>query len=126
MRTTEAQRQLRKSIEEKVDRFLQQKILRMSALYSTFNGSELMQKIKRAVIHEVAENLPDVTEKVVEQIEGSIDFKKIVVNRVEQFDMEKLEALILQIARRELRAIELLGGVLGFLIGLVQVALLLL
>ncbi len=123
MRTVEAQQQLRKRIEEQVDHFLQTRVLRISRLYSTFNGSEIIQKVKRAVINEVADILPDVTEKMVEQIEGSIDFKQIVVDRVEQFDLEKLESLILQIARRELQAIEILGGVLGFLIGVMQLVL---
>ena len=37
--------------------------------------------------------------------------------------LEKLESLVLQVASRELRAIEILGGVLGIVIGLGQVAL---
>ena len=39
--------------------------------------------------------------------------------------MAKLEAIVLQIASRELRFIVVLGGVLGFLVGLAEVALLL-
>ncbi|RMF91881.1 MAG: DUF445 family protein [Nitrospinota bacterium] len=124
MRTPESQQQLRQNLEKKIDHFLQTKVLRIAALYSTLNGLEILQKMKRAIITEVVAMLPDVTERVIAQIEESIDFKQIVVDRIEQFDMEKLETLILQIARRELQAIELLGGVLGFLIGVVQVVLL--
>ena len=42
-----------------------------------------------------------------------------MVKKIEEFDLEKFEAIVLEIAARELRAIEILGGVLGFGIGLV-------
>ena len=48
----------------------------------------------------------------------------LVTAKVAAFPVERLEELILQVASRELRAIEILGAVLGLLIGLVQVLLL--
>jgi uncharacterized membrane protein YheB (UPF0754 family) len=46
---------------------------------------------------------------------------RLVEEKVGAFAIEKLEALILEVANRELRAIVVLGGVLGVLIGLAQV-----
>lgn len=48
------------------------------------------------------------------------EIKKIVVSKVLSFDMQKLEVLAYALARNELRRIEQLGGLLGFLIGLLQ------
>lgn len=46
--------------------------------------------------------------------------REIVEERVNSFEIEGLERLVLEVAGRELRHIELLGAVLGGLIGLVQ------
>ncbi len=47
---------------------------------------------------------------------------KLVEEKINSYDISGLEALILQVAHTELRYIELAGGVLGFIIGLVQAA----
>ncbi len=57
-------------------------------------------------------------------IERGLDVRRIVTEKVAAFPVPRLEQLVLEVARRELRAIEFLGGLLGVLIGLAQVALL--
>ena len=54
-----------------------------------------------------------------------LDVPTLVEKKVAAFSVAKLETLILEVASRELRAIEVLGGVLGVLIGLAQVGFLL-
>ena len=46
----------------------------------------------------------------------------MVRERIEELDLDALEQMVLAIAKSELRAIEILGGVIGFVIGLVQAA----
>ena len=46
---------------------------------------------------------------------------RLVEAKVATFAVEKIEALVLEVAGRELQAIVVLGGVLGALIGLLQV-----
>lgn len=48
------------------------------------------------------------------------EIQKIVEKKVLSFDLEHLEEITYAIARRELKHIEILGGVLGFSIGVVQ------
>lgn len=55
-------------------------------------------------------------------LDSSLDVHALVEEKVREFPMQRLEELILEVASRELRAIELLGGVLGVILGLVQVA----
>jgi len=55
-----------------------------------------------------------------EQMAGEMDFPKMVEDKINGFDLRQLEAIILSVAGRELRHIEILGGVLGFLVGLLQ------
>ena len=56
-----------------------------------------------------------------EKVEGKLDFKEIVRKKIEEYDFIKLEQIIYKIASRELRYIEVFGGILGFIVGLAQV-----
>jgi uncharacterized membrane protein YheB (UPF0754 family) len=60
-------------------------------------------------------------EAVITQLVEKVDIKTIVADRVEQFDFERLENIVYRVARTELFWVEISGGVLGFLIGLIQV-----
>jgi len=53
----------------------------------------------------------------------SVDIRAMVQRRLATFDVADLEALILSASRKHLRAITVVGGVLGALVGLLQVAL---
>ena len=57
-------------------------------------------------------------------MEEGLDVRALVTEKVREFPIARLEELILEVARRELRAIELLGGLLGLLVGLAQAGLL--
>lgn len=48
---------------------------------------------------------------------------KLVEDKINSFDLVHLEQLVLKVARNELRYIELVGAVIGFVIGLVQILL---
>jgi uncharacterized membrane protein YheB (UPF0754 family) len=63
--------------------------------------------------------------RVVERVEERLDIKELVTDKVNAFDLSKLESMIYEVSSRELKTIELLGGVLGFIVGLGQVGLLL-
>ena len=47
--------------------------------------------------------------------------QNMIENKIADFDMAEVEDIILSVAGRELRVIVMLGGVLGFLIGLLAV-----
>ena len=49
-----------------------------------------------------------------------LDLKGLVEDKINSFDLEKLEDLILVLSKQELKQIEVLGGVLGFFIGAAQ------
>lgn len=59
-----------------------------------------------------------------EALDEGLDVHGIVEEKVAAFPVEQLERLIVEVASRELRSIEVLGGVLGGVIGLVQAGLL--
>ena len=57
--------------------------------------------------------------------ESHLDVRTIVADKISRFNLHKLEQIVLEVSKKELRVIEYLGGVLGLLVGLVQLALVL-
>jgi len=58
--------------------------------------------------------------EVVEIISTKLKISEIVEEKIKSFKLEKLEDVVIKIAHSELYMIEIMGGVLGFLIGVLQ------
>jgi len=73
----------------------------------------------------IADEVPAVAEQVLAEVakaaRGGISIARMVEERLNAFPLEELEGIVVRVASRELRHITLLGGVLGFLIGVLQV-----
>lgn len=54
----------------------------------------------------------------------TINFQSMVEDRINSFSMERIEKMVYAVSASELRHIEILGGALGFFIGLVQATIL--
>ncbi len=78
-------------------------------------GESRLQEITELLIN-AAKNTKD---KGVRFVSQSIDVKEIVTRRINELDIVQIEDMILSVARRELRAITIAGGVLGAVIGLI-------
>jgi uncharacterized membrane protein YheB (UPF0754 family) len=68
--------------------------------------------------------LPDVINRLAENLDHNVDVEKIVYEKVVSFSTDKLEEILYSIMKKEFTFIEILGGVLGFFIGLIQIGLL--
>ena len=79
---------------------------------------------RRIVGKEAAAVVDQATQRIKERVQSDIKLGELVRNKMNQFDTEQLERIVVRVASTELRAIELLGGVLGFMIGLFQAAIL--
>jgi len=77
-------------------------------------------KIKETLHTEFQHILPEILNKYSEKLEKEIDVEKIVTQKVAAFSSEKLEQILFSIMKKEFKFIEILGGVLGFLIGIIQ------
>ncbi|MCT4634008.1 MAG: DUF445 family protein [Firmicutes bacterium] len=78
------------------------------------------QYIDKAIDEEGDKLIIDLSEMVVHRAKESIDIAELVEDKIMNFELEKLEEIILDIASKELKHIEYLGGLIGFLIGIVQ------
>jgi len=105
---------------EQIDAFAQ-KIGAQNPMVGMFLQGPLLDQIKQTLAGQMTQRFPEFMERVVTRVEHRLDVSEIVARKIEGFDLSKLESLIYEISARELRTIEILGGVLGFLVGLVQV-----
>lgn len=64
--------------------------------------------------------LKDLIKKAIDKASNDVSISEIVEEKINSFDIERIEEIIISIAKTELKHIEILGGVLGFFIGIVQ------
>ncbi len=105
-----------------LDKLLDEKLPSLHPMAGMVLGGEMRGKLKNMFSEQLQELAPAVAGAVGKELEEKLDFKDLVRQKVEAFSMDKLEEILFSIMRREFRFIELVGGVLGFLIGVVQAA----
>ena len=111
-------------IDEKLDDFLENRIMESMPMLYVFMSDEMRVKIKATLQSELQLMLPDLIDRFAGRIEEQIDIEKTVYEKVVNFSTDKLEGILYSIMSKEFKFIEILGGVLGFIIGLIQVGLL--
>lgn len=80
----------------------------------------LLARTEDLVVREVEDYLkratldPDLPQKLL----ARVPVESLIVNKIRSFDLADFERLILGLSRRELLQIEVLGGLLGFFVGL--------
>lgn len=88
-------------------------------LPSSFSG--MIHKYIEDVIDEKGEQLLDeLTETMVHKATASISVSTMIKDKINELPLEEIEKMVIKIANKELKHIEYLGGVLGFMIGLFQ------
>lgn len=98
--------------------------LRAIPLLGSFINDGTLAKFEVIASASMKEEAGSLMEKVATEFEASVDLKQMIEDNIAAFDLDRLEGIVNEVAKREFRTIERLGAVLGFTIGLVQVALL--
>lgn len=80
-----------------------------------------LDAIKREIAFFITKYLNERTEKLIERMIPELRIDKIIAQKILQFSPQQLERILLEIVRKELAAIEMLGGGIGFFIGALQV-----
>lgn len=110
-------------VESKIDDFINIKLQASMPMLSMLLNADLKAKIKNTLMTEIEEVIPGVIESYANKLKTEVDVKAIVKEKVTNFSSDKLEEILVSIMKKEFKFIELLGGVLGFIIGLIQLAL---
>jgi uncharacterized membrane protein YheB (UPF0754 family) len=102
------------------------KFIAKNPMISMFLSGDKLKSIQDMLSEEIKGSIPGMMDTMINKVENKLDFAHIVESRVNSFDLTKLEEIVHKIAARELKAIEYLCGVLGFVVGIFQVAVILL
>ena len=121
-KTPDTKAKMSGEIEQEIDGFLKG-FAEQNPMVAMFLQGETLTMIKTVLTQQLEERTPRLIEHVITAVEERVDFREIVESKVATLELDRLEDLIHRVASRELRTIELLGGVLGFFVGIVQLLL---
>ena len=107
-----------KILEEK----LESEITKKFPMLAMFLSDEIINKIKSMIKTSILENKETIIDMFTSYLEQKVDFKKIIIENVEAFSLEKLEEITYSLAKKELKHIEVIGAILGGIIGIFQFA----
>lgn len=118
--------EVERAVEESLENRLKSKRISMLLKTPVFGliGREVIRQLKRVLSSVIIEKVQEHKGPLVEKFQDALELKELVSRKVEGFNMEKLESLLMNLIAKELAYIELVGAVLGFLIGLAQMGLL--
>jgi uncharacterized membrane protein YheB (UPF0754 family) len=115
--------QLMPQIDALIDHFLRVKLADQMPVISMFIGDKTIQQMKSVFMTELKEIFPSIMKSYMGNLKKDLDLEKIVIEKVKGFSSDKLEQILNDIMSKEFRFVEIIGGVLGFIIGIIQVIL---
>ena len=121
IRNPENLKKIMPMIENHIDDFLRNKLGTEMPMISMFIGDKTVTKLKESFMKEIEILFPQVMKQYAANLKDELDLEQIVIQKVSGFSSDKLEEVLLQIMSKEFRFVEIIGAVIGFIIGLVQV-----
>jgi len=104
---------------------LQKNILDKNPLLKMIINDSVIQKIKSYFKKSILENKEEIVEEIIKIVKEKINFREIILDKMENFSLQEIEEIILRISKNELKHIEIIGGVLGGIIAVFQFLLML-
>jgi uncharacterized membrane protein YheB (UPF0754 family) len=108
-------------VEGHIDSFIRNKLSDTFPLLSMFVGDNTIKQLKDGFMKELQLIFPEVMKKYMGNLKQDLDLEQIVIKKVQGFSSDKLENILNDIMKKEFKFVEIIGGVLGFIIGLIQV-----
>jgi|SRR6056297_453193 len=123
----------RNDISRKISNIIKDELISSDDIFKNINKEEIFKIIKESLLvkldgiplnHFVVDFLCKEImlefNKLEMNCEEVIDVYSIVENKINSFDIVKLENMVQTVAKNELKSIEIFGAIIGFLIGLLQ------
>jgi len=107
----------------RIEKTIREKLVKSFPMLSMFLSDDMVEKVTKLFKDELRDFIRESADGVAKKIEKDFDVREMVRKKVEAFSSDKLEALLSSLMKKEFRFIEVIGAVIGFLIGCAQVAL---
>lgn len=108
-------------IETHVDDFLRNRMKDEMPVISMFIGDKTITNLKTMFMKEIESLFPMVMKQYAFNLKKELDLEQIVIKKVAAFSSDKLEEVLYQIMSKEFRFVEIIGAIIGFIIGALQV-----
>ncbi len=109
-----------KTADQKITGYLNERLPEKYPIINFFLTSEMKTGIKEEVMLEIDDMAPKMIGRYVNGLDEHLDIEAIVSEKVNGFSTERLEELLMSILKKELGFIEKIGFVIGFLVGVIQ------
>ena len=116
----EFSKRLNSLIDDVLDKNLKKKVKEKFPLLQMFFTDKVAKDVGNTIKDIVMENQEKIFEIFSNYAEENIDFEVIISDKISNFSLDKLEEIITFLAKKELKHIEVIGAILGMLIGAVQ------
>ncbi|QNE67890.1 DUF445 family protein [Fusobacterium hwasookii] len=116
----EFSKRLNDLIDDVLDKNLKKKVKEKFPLLQVFFSDKVAKDVGNTIKDIVMENQEKIFEIFSNYAEENIDFEVIISDKISNFSLDKLEEIITLLAKKELKHIEVIGAVLGVLIGAIQ------
>ena len=116
----EFSKRLNNLIDEVLDKNLKTKVKEKFPIMQMFFTDNMAKDIGNTIKEIVMENQEKIFEIFSNYAEENIDFELIISDKISNFSLDKLEEIVTLLAKKELKHIEVIGAILGMIIGAVQ------
>mgnify|MGYP003622056485 FL=1 len=111
-------------LDEFLDRLVNEKIkaelLEKNPFLKMFVNDKMLMKIKDYIKKLILDNKEELFQLLLKSIEKNVDLKGHIIEKMDNFSLREIEDIIIRISKRELKHIEILGGILGGIIAVFQ------
>ena len=107
-------------IDEVLDKNLKKKVKEKFPFLQMFFTDKIAKDVGNTIKDIIMGNQEKIFEIFSNYAEENIDFEVIISDKISNFSLNKLEEIITFLAKKELKHIEVIGAILGMLIGAVQ------
>ena len=110
-------------VETHIDRFLNEKLSTEMPMLSMFISEKTIGKLKAVFMGELNVMFPALMQQYAGNLEKQLDLEKMVTEKLQGISDETIEKTFYDLLRKELNMIKGIGAIVGFLIGLILLAL---
>ena len=116
----EFSKRLNALIDEVLDKNLKKKVKEKFPFLQMFFTDKIAKDVGNTIKDIIMGNQEKIFEIFSNYAEENIDFEVIISDKISNFSLDKLEEIITFLAKKELKHIEVIGAILGMLIGAVK------
>lgn len=113
-------------VEGHIDQFLRVRLVEKMPMIGMLIGEKTILEMKAIFTQELETLFPVIMDNYINSLQNGADLEASVINKIRQVSMAGLENSLNTTLSKELRHLRILGAVAGFIVGLVQVFVLLL